>query len=115
MYDFLEDVVTFLKTLGDETRLKILNLLKRKGMTAKKIEEQLDKSQSTISQHLKNLLEAGFVEKVDSDNPEEKAKVYKIKDANIIRLLDNIKTFVISQKKSQLEKLNDINRFDTMF
>jgi ArsR family transcriptional regulator len=115
MYDFLEDVVGFLKTIGDETRLKILNLLKKEQLTAKEIEERLEKSQSTISQHLKNLIEVGVVEKIDSDNPEEKAKNYKIKDLNIIKLIENIRSFVISQRRETLEKVNDINRLDTIF
>jgi len=115
MYDFLDDVVSFLKILGDETRLKILNLLKNQEMTAKEIEERLGKSQSTISQHLKGLLEARLVEKIDPDDSNKKAKKYTVKDPNIIKLLENIKAFIISQKKSQLEKVNDINRLDTIF
>ncbi|MBD3213026.1 MAG: metalloregulator ArsR/SmtB family transcription factor [Candidatus Lokiarchaeota archaeon] len=114
MYEFLDEVVIFLKTLGDETRLNILYLLMKEHISAKKIEERLEKSQSTISQHLKSLIDAGLVEKIDSDNPEEKARIYKIKDDNIVKLIDSIKTFVISQKRAHLEKINDVNRLDTL-
>ncbi|TXT63653.1 MAG: hypothetical protein BAJALOKI3v1_330007 [Promethearchaeota archaeon] len=114
MYEFIDEVVVFLKTLGDETRLNILYLLTKEQISAKNIEERLEKSQSTISQHLKSLIEAGLVDKINSDNPDEKAKIYKIKDKNIVKLIDNIKTFVISQKKAHLEKINDVNRLDTL-
>lgn len=115
MYEIFEEMVEFLKSLGDKTRLTILNLVLEEELTAKDIQERLEKSQSTISQHLKILVDAGLLEKCDASDHEVKANVYMIKDQNIKKLIENIKSFIISQKKEELKKLDDINRLDTIF
>lgn len=51
-----------LKLVGDESRLKILCLLKEGEMCVCKIVEGLALSQSLISHHLKDLKDAGLVE-----------------------------------------------------
>ena len=42
----------FLKAISDQTRLDILYLLQKEPRTSADLQELLDKSQSTISQHL---------------------------------------------------------------
>lgn len=49
------------KALNDETRRKILQLLKERDMTAGEIAEQFSFSKPTISHHLDLLRQAGLV------------------------------------------------------
>jgi len=49
------ELIEFLRILADQTRLDILDLLRYKEKTSSEIQTALEKSQSTISQHLKAL------------------------------------------------------------
>jgi len=111
MYDLSGEIRDFLKLLGDKTRLNILYLLAEEEHTAREIRKTLGKSQSTISQHLKLLRDA---ELIDSEI-KENTNFYHLKDPNIIKLLESIRTFIISQKKEQLKKFRDIDRRETLF
>ena len=56
------DPVDMLKALAVETRVKIIDLLKKEGpLGAKRISEMLGVTPAAISQHLKVLKQAGFV------------------------------------------------------
>jgi len=79
-----------LKALSDETRIEIVGFLRHGGeLCGCDFEKMLDKSQSTISRHLKKLELADIIE-----SRKEGVKVmYKIKDPHIFKLLavlDNI-------------------------
>ena len=54
---------TWFRALGDPSRILVLNLLATKGdpMSVGEIVEALDIGQSTVSHHLKQLAEVGFV------------------------------------------------------
>jgi DNA-binding transcriptional ArsR family regulator len=52
------------KALNDQTRRDILELLKKKDMTAGEIADRFDFSKPTISHHLDLLRQAGLVESV---------------------------------------------------
>ena len=57
-----EDMAAILKTLADPARLRILSMLARSDeICACDLEEPLDLSQPTVSHHIKQLREAGFV------------------------------------------------------
>jgi ArsR family transcriptional regulator len=55
------DISETFKTLGDETRLKILNLVSRYELCACLIEEALDLLQPNASKHLRRLKTAGLI------------------------------------------------------
>lgn len=57
----MKQIVQVLKSLSDETRLKILIILTRKRICAKGIAKHLEISEATVSQHLKILKEAGVI------------------------------------------------------
>ena len=57
----MEDIVLALKALADKNRLKILSLLLNKQYCVKSLAKKLGISESSVSQHLKKLREAGFV------------------------------------------------------
>lgn len=52
-----------IRALSSPTRLKILNKVLEQDSTTTQLSEDLDKSKSTISSHLKELNEAGLLEK----------------------------------------------------
>lgn len=58
----MKDVATVFKALGDEVRLEIVRMLAGKELCVCDIIEAFDKSQPTISHHLKVLKYAGLVE-----------------------------------------------------
>jgi len=79
-----------LKALSDETRLEIISLLRHgEELCGCDFEKIFDKSQSTLSRHLKKLLEADLIE-----SRKDGVKVmYKIKDPyafKVLATLDNL-------------------------
>ncbi|MBS7249894.1 MAG: winged helix-turn-helix transcriptional regulator [Candidatus Freyarchaeota archaeon] len=76
--------VEFLKALADETRLKILQFLGDNEMCQCDIIPAMDKSQSTISQHLQILTNAGVLEY----RKEGQRSVYKLKDERIRKIME---------------------------
>ncbi|MGI5826086.1 MAG: ArsR/SmtB family transcription factor [Patescibacteria group bacterium] len=60
-YD-IKHLSSFLKLVGEESRLKILYVLKDGETCVCKIVEALPLSQSLVSHHLKNLKDAGLVQ-----------------------------------------------------
>jgi ArsR family transcriptional regulator, arsenate/arsenite/antimonite-responsive transcriptional repressor len=60
--DKLKKVIKIIKALSDESRIRIVNLLKAKsGVCVCEITEIINLSQPTISSHLKKLEEAGII------------------------------------------------------
>jgi ArsR family transcriptional regulator, arsenate/arsenite/antimonite-responsive transcriptional repressor len=60
--DKLKKVIKIIKALSDESRIRIINLLKAKsGVCVCEITEIINLSQPTISSHLKKLEEAGII------------------------------------------------------
>ncbi len=63
----MEEIISFLKCIGDETRLKMLKLLLEDEFCVCQLTAILDKSQSSVSQHLRYFKDLELVnEKKDS-------------------------------------------------
>ncbi len=88
--------VEFLKALADETRLKILQFLGDKEMCQCDIIPAMDKSQSTISQHLQILTNAGVLE----SRKDGQRSLYKLKDERIRKIVELVSSI---SKDSLLE------------
>ena len=56
------DCIAALKALGEETRLRILQLLFKEQLSVNEISERLKVSQYNISKHLRIMREAGLLE-----------------------------------------------------
>ncbi len=56
-----QEVLAFCKVLGNQERLKIINVLKKGDKCVCELEAILDKAQSTISHHLRKLEEIGLI------------------------------------------------------
>lgn len=57
----LEQVANALKLLGDKTRLTIVGILKQRECCVCELLEVFDRSQPSISQHLRKLKDAGLI------------------------------------------------------
>ncbi len=55
------DIMTALKAISDDTRMKIINLLLRHDYCVRALARKLNISEAGVSQHLKVLREAGLV------------------------------------------------------
>jgi len=55
------NAIDIFKALSNDTRLKIVDLLKKESLCACKIVEDVDLCQSTISHHMKILADSGIV------------------------------------------------------
>ena len=110
MSELKKDIIEFLKILADQTRLDILDLLYQEKRTSSEIQSTLNKSQSTISQHLKVLTIINLIifERINN------VKHYKIKNAEIFKLLVEIKDFVAKLNQEKLKDLRDLDVIDTL-
>jgi ArsR family transcriptional regulator len=100
----------FLKALSDQTRLDILFLLLKEPRTSADLQELLQKSQSTISQHLKIL----FSNELISYERKDKENLYSIKDVQTSTFLSEINSFVIQKNKEKLEDFIDSDLRDIL-
>ncbi|TFG13768.1 MAG: ArsR family transcriptional regulator [Promethearchaeota archaeon] len=100
----------FLKAFSDQTRLDILYLVQKEPRTSADLQETLQKSQSTISQHLKILISNNLIifEKKDKEN------LYSIKDSATSNFLSEVNTFVIQKNKEKLEDFIDSDLRDIL-
>lgn len=73
----MRKIAEFYKALGDETRLKILQMLSEQEMCVCEIIDRLDISQPAVSHHLKILRQAGLV----TDSRDGKWIYYSLNDA----------------------------------
>jgi DNA-binding transcriptional ArsR family regulator len=85
-----------LKALSDETRLEMVGLLRHGGeLCGCDFEKMIDKSQSTISRHLKKLELADIVE----SRKEGVKLMYKIRDPHIFKLLAVLDQIIKREQK----------------
>ena len=110
MSEFKKDIIEFLKVLTDQTRLEILDLLNHEKRPSSEIQSTLNKSQSTISQHLKVLANKNLIifERINN------TKYYKIKNKEIFKLLVDIKSFVAGINKEKLQTMSNEDIIDTL-
>lgn len=95
-----------MKALGDETRIRVLNLLINKGpMTISDLEHILDFSQTKTSRHITYLKNSGMLSFVKLDQ----WVLYFIKD----EVFDVINQFIEFVEKDQLLE-KDIQTYETL-
>jgi ArsR family transcriptional regulator len=111
MIELLDKMIEFFKVLADNTRLEILFSLKERNMTQGEIQDKLEKTQSTISQHLNKLKNANLIESEIQDYVNH----YKIKDPEIFEILNSFQEFILKLNKERFSGINDFDRLDTLF
>lgn len=88
LYDH-DDTLSKLKALGDETRLRIVELILEKYMSASELSALLDLTIPTIAHHLKVLASAGIISSFIESEGGSKV-TYKIYNPGIDKLIHNI-------------------------
>ena len=84
----MQDAVTALKSLSDETRYQILKVLSQKGpMKGQDIVKELGLAPSTISHHMTGLKESGLI----TEEPVKTSKYYGISRNRINDIFDLVK------------------------
>lgn len=116
----MKKIAEFYKALGDETRLKIVEMLSEQEMCVCEIIDRLNMSQPAISHHLKILRQAGLV--TDSREgkwiyyslnssvfqevfPKEDEEFIKSYAAPIKRMLENLQASAVRTDPAVCEKL----------
>lgn len=100
----------FLKILSDPIKLEVVKFLKKKGKTAKEIENALDISQSYTSQQLKLLERSDIIFHKKKDG----LKYYYVKNQNLFRVISAINSYIIDTHKTKYHKLTDSNSIDIL-
>lgn len=96
-----------MKALGDEARIRVVNLLVNRGpMTISDLEHILDFTQTKTSRHITYLKNAGML----SFQKLDQWVIYSIKD-EVYEVINQFIEFV--EKDTQLKK--DTGTFDTLF
>ena len=101
----MKDLLTVLKALSDETRLRILKVLEHGELCVCDIVAAIDVSQPRISFHLAALKEAGLVK----DRKEGKWMHYRIDDSDLFKrflvlsFLERIREADVEEDKKRLE------------
>jgi DNA-binding transcriptional ArsR family regulator len=87
-----------LNALSDVTRLEILSFLRHgEELCACDLEKMINKSQSTLSRHLKKLTDADII----SARKEGVKVLYKINDSQVYRLLAIVDNLIKRNEKFQ--------------
>lgn len=100
----------FLKVLADPLRLDILYLLEKNTFNAFKIQTETGRSQSTISKHLNMLVENNLIGFEKRDN----IKYYRIKNSEIVELINNINEIILDNNKKRLKDMQDADIRDIL-
>ena len=87
--DFIVHARIF-KAMSDENRLRIIDLLKEKERTASDLLDLMDFGQSTLSHHMKILMNAGVV----SAKRQGKWVIYSIDPGVMDRMQDWIRRYI---------------------
>lgn len=91
-----KDVTKILKIISDETRFEIIELLSRENsMKGKDLAERLKLSTPTISHHIEQLKEAGFINEERVKN----SKFYSINSNSVDKFMDFLSTRLKNNKK----------------
>jgi len=114
MSELTEKVSDFLKILCDQTRLEILELLKNGEKTSEEIQEALHKTQSTISLQLKKLTDENLITFEKKKEEKVGMNYYRVKHDYIFKILSYIQSFVISLQKDKVDKLLELDKYDTL-
>jgi DNA-binding transcriptional ArsR family regulator len=106
----MEKLLLFLKCIADENRLKILKLLLEEEYCVCQLEELLDKSQSSISQHLSYFKELDLLNEEKSSKWTYYSLNRKVYDKYLSDLLalhsHSLEDLNLSNLSKKLENLN---------
>ncbi|MHA2129363.1 MAG: ArsR/SmtB family transcription factor, partial [Promethearchaeota archaeon] len=102
--------VEFLKVLADPVRLEILYLLEKSKSNSAELQEELGRSQSTISKHLNMLAENNIIDFQKIDN----VNYYAIKNSEVTELIKSIATIALNISRTRLKDIQDADIQDVL-
>ncbi len=96
----MEDyMVKLFKSLGHPVRLKIVRKLGRERLCVCELQEDVEFSQSNLSQHLKILRDSGIL----SGEKEGLKVMYQVKDFRVLEMLEMAEGIVETHLKKAIE------------
>ena len=100
-------IVKFLKALADPTRLAIIESLEEEEgeRCACEIHPAFPQTQSTISLHLKTLVNAGIL----SFRQDGTRKMYSVKDEHIFTMLKGVKELIQKWNEEKIQHLKNLS------
>lgn len=99
------DLIEIFKALGDENRIRILNLLLKQELCVCEIETLLDMTQSNVSRHLNKLKSAGVI-----TNEKKSQWVYYKVDNGFIEGNYLLYEFIKKKMDENAQLLKDVER-----
>lgn len=99
------DLIEIFKALGDENRIRILNLLIRQELCVCEIETVLDMTQSNVSRHLNKLKSTGVI-----TSEKESQWVYYRVDNKFIEENNLLYEFIKNKMDENTQLLKDVER-----
>jgi len=103
-------IIELFKALSDRTRIAIINYLKEGDKSSSDIQQALNRSQSTVSQQLKTLIQNNIIDYREV-GPK---KIYFIKNQGVLTLLLNA-TRLLSNLNKGKEDLYVDNDYSDIF
>lgn len=100
-------MIEIFKALGDENRLRILNILTHQTLCVCELEVMLDMSQSNVSRHLGKLKSAGIIE----SNKEALWVRHVVSDA-FKQENENLYLYIVKSFKTDPQYAKDIERLN---
>ena len=98
----MEDyMVKLFKSLGHPVRLKIVKKLGRERLCVCELQEDVEFSQSNLSQHLKILRDSGVL----TAEKEGLKVMYQLKDERFLQVIDTMEKIMESNLRSAIEGL----------
>ncbi len=90
----MDHVLKILRTLGGETRIKLIKLLQQGEFCVCELEHILELSQPAISQQVRLLKEAGLVESRRDGN----WIYYRLQEDNLTESLEKVKRYIMERQ-----------------
>ncbi|MCK4260673.1 MAG: helix-turn-helix transcriptional regulator [Halanaerobiales bacterium] len=106
----INDIIEFTKCFSNESRLKIIKLLAEKELCVCELEAITGQTQSSISQHLRILFQAGLVEK----RRDGQWIYYKLNHESFRENLKGIEEFVTSSLIELPDLQEELLRFQSL-
>ncbi|HUY00252.1 MAG TPA: metalloregulator ArsR/SmtB family transcription factor [Candidatus Deferrimicrobium sp.] len=111
MKDNTDTISEFLKVLAHPIRLRIIECLKAGEKSVNDIQSELNKSQSTISQHLKILTNANIM----TYRKNGLKSYYKISQPKIHAIILALSQYISELNKDHIEDITNGDIIDTLY
>jgi DNA-binding transcriptional ArsR family regulator len=106
----IKDMITFLKFLSNQLRLKIFNLLQNRKLSLKELSSRLDTKDSRLKENLDALLKLGILTTKKKNNE----VYYMIGRKKIFQILTIINSYCSELTEDQKKYFENLSVLDTL-